>query len=79
MNLNTALKWVAYSIVASGCAIIALFPDMAKNSVIPFIITIIGQFLGLYCAAKIKDSPYIGLSLFFIVLDSSAIYIRLTH
>lgn len=77
MNRIEILKWVANTFVVVGAATLAMSPEYAKSSVIPFASMLIGQFLAIHCCIKTRDYPYIGLSVCFILLDAYGVYVRL--
>lgn len=77
MNRINNLKWVANALVVLGAGVLAISPEYAKNSIIPFVCMVVGQVLAIYCCIKTKDYPYVGLSVCFICLDVYGIFVRL--
>jgi hypothetical protein len=75
----TKLNWFGTGLIAIGSAIIATQPEIAKTSIVPFVILVIGQIIAMGVAKFQLNWPYFYLSIVFLCIDSYGIFVRLTN
>lgn len=71
-------KWLGTAIIVTGATILAVSPEYAYTSIVPFCMMLIGQTIFVVCSWKIKDWATIGMSVGFMCIDLYGIFVRLT-
>jgi hypothetical protein len=69
-------KWVANILIFAGAISVAISPVYSQQPW-PFILATIGSCLWLWAASIMRDRAFIAFNLFFVVIQSTAIFMRL--
>ncbi len=71
-------KWVANSFVFVGAAVISLSPTFSQQYW-PFLLADIGSVLWLWAATIMKERALVAFNIFFVLIQTGAILMRLNN
>ena len=71
-------KWIANSFVFVGAAVISLSPTLSQQYW-PFLLADIGSVMWLWAASIMKDRALIAFNIFFVLIQTGAIIMRLNN
>jgi hypothetical protein len=78
MKIMQAVKWLGTAIIVVGAATLAISPEFAHTSIVPFLMMLIGQTIYIFCSLQIRDWPTIAMSVGFMCIDLYGVFVRLT-